>query len=71
MTTLILIFIGLIVVGLLIQVLGKSAGDEGAQALGGLMSGCGQTGCGCMLILLFAVIGLVFLFFFAATMKPS
>ena len=44
MTTLIVIFIGLIVVGLLIQVLGKSAGDEGAQALGGLMSGCGQTG---------------------------
>ena len=71
MTTLILIFIGLIVLGLLIQVLGKSAGDEGAQALGGLMSGCGQTGCGCMLLLLFLGIGLLLLFFFAASSQSS
>lgn len=66
MTTLILIFIGLIVVGLLIQVLGKSAGDPGAQALGGLMSGCGQTGCGCMLGVVLIIVALAFLFFAAA-----
>ena len=65
MTTLILIFLGLIIVGLLIKVLGKSAGDEGAEALGGLMSGCGQMGCGCMFWIVVIGIGIAALLVFA------
>jgi hypothetical protein len=65
MTTLILIFLGLIIVGLLIKVLGKSAGDEGAEALGGLLSGCGQMGCGCMFWIVVIGIGIAVLIVFA------
>ena len=71
MLTLFLILICLIIFGLLIQVLGKSAGDQGAQALGGLMSGCGKTGCGCILLLLLAGVGLLILFIFAAASQAS
>jgi hypothetical protein len=67
MGTLILIFLGLIVVGLVIQVLGKAAGDDGAEALGGAMSGCGQVGCGCIFWIIVIGIGLVILVIFAAS----
>jgi hypothetical protein len=71
MTTLILIFLGLIVVGLVIQVLGKLAGDEGAEDLGGMLSGCGQMGCGCMIWMVILAGVLIFLLIAAGSHTPT
>lgn len=71
MTTFILICIGLVVVGLLIQVLGKAAGDSGAQALGGMLSGCGKLGCGCVFWLAVAAVGVVILLIFSLGRPPQ
>jgi hypothetical protein len=71
MTTLILVFIGLIVVGLVIQVLGRLAGDEGAEGLGGMLSGCGQMGCGCMIWMVILAGVLIFLLIAAGSQTPA
>lgn len=66
-----ILFVGLIIVGLLIKFLAKSTGDAGASFLGGLMSGCGTGGCGCMIgvVLLLALV--VFLLVAALSSQPS
>ena len=46
LVTLFFVFVGLIVLGTIVKLLGKLAGEKGAEGLGGLISGCGELGCG-------------------------
>ena len=71
MTTLILVFIGLVVVGLVIQVLGRRAGNDGAEGLGSMMSGCGQMGCGCMIWMVILAGVAIFLLIAIGSQTPT
>lgn len=61
MLYLILLFLLLIVVGLLMRVLGKAAGDKGSESIGAAISGFGKAGCGCLVIIVVLSVLLVIL----------
>lgn len=46
MMTLAGVFLGLIVIGLAFQLLGKAAGDGDSESFGRFLAGCGLKGCG-------------------------
>ena len=68
MIGLVFFFLALIVVGLLIQVLSKAAGDKGSESLGAGVSSFGKAGCGCLAVI---VIFFVLLFPFMSVFGPS
>jgi hypothetical protein len=72
LVTLFVVFVGLIILGTIVKLLGKLAGEEGAEGLGGLISGCGEMGCGCMLwLIIIPVVGLLLLLLLAGASNAS
>lgn len=64
MQTIILVILGFIIIGLIIQALGKAAGDEGAEGLGAGIAGVGKMGCGCMMwLVIIPIVALIILVF--------